>query len=74
MKNDVTVENILKFEKEHRLKEREIYGINYWYCRRTRTLNDIITIANNQQGICDKEKLKPIKLFSSLAPFKDIIS
>ena len=57
----LTVNDILKFEKSHRLKERSIYGINYWYCRRTRTLNDIISTACGQQGMCDKEKVKKIK-------------
>lgn len=64
MKHNANVENILKFERDYKLKERELYGINYWYCRRTRTLNDIITIANKQQDMCDKEKIKEIKLFS----------
>lgn len=48
----LTVNDILKFEKSHKLKERSIYGINYWYCRRTRTLNDIISTACGQQGMC----------------------
>lgn len=59
----LTVNDILKFEKSHKLKERSIYGINYWYCRRTRTLNDIISMACGQQGMCDKEKVKKIKFF-----------
>lgn len=60
----VTVNDILQFEKSHKLKERTIYGINYWYCRRTRTLNDIIAIAYGQQGMCDKEKIKKIRFLS----------
>lgn len=59
----LTVNDILEFEKNHKLKERSIYGINYWYCRRTRTLNDIIAAACGQQGMCDKEKIKRIKFF-----------
>ena len=58
MKHNVNMKNLLKFEREYKLKQREIYGVNYWYCRRTRTLNDIIAIANGQQNMCDKEKIK----------------
>lgn len=56
--NKIDVNKILKFEEEYKLKDRKIYGINYWYCRRTRTLNDIISISCGQQGMCDKVKFK----------------
>ena len=69
MKHNVNMKNLLKFEREYKLKQREIYGVNYWYCRRTRTLNDIIAIANGQQNMCDKEKIKMTRFFS----FKNFI-
>ena len=56
MEHKVNVNEILKFEKEYELKKRSIFGIKYWYTRRTRTLNDIIAIAHNQQGMCDNRK------------------
>ena len=49
----IDVLKILEFEKKFKVKERNILGLNYWYCRRTKTLNDIIAIANNQQMMVD---------------------
>ena len=49
----IDVLKILEFEKKFKVEERNILGLNYWYCRRTKTLNDIIAIANNQQMMVD---------------------
>lgn len=62
--SEVTIEKILKFEQEYKLKTRTVLGINIWECRRTRNLNEIIETTKNQQKMCDVEKIKKIKIFS----------
>lgn len=61
----IDVLKILEFEKKFKVKERNILGLNYWYCRRTKTLNDIIAIANNQQMMVDEEKIKKVRILSN---------
>ena len=61
----IDVLKILEFEKKYKVKERNILGLNYWYCRRTKTLNDIIAIANNQQMMVDEEKIKKVRILSN---------
>ena len=63
IKKDI-IEEILNFEKEIKIDEREIYGLRYWSLIRTFVLNDLITVKKGLSYLCDeKQKRKKINYY-----------
>ena len=55
MENNI-INDILKFEEENKICEREIFGLKYWSLIRTFVLNDLITTINNLSPLFDSNQ------------------